>query len=419
MAPTNTSFPQYVDYLAEGDEGRRLAWPDSAFTVNLNGLADNPEMRQSAQLALNAWSAVTGFTFSVVTGAANITFDNESAGAFCSTSFTTDGELLSAPINVAKTWMDGFPAGSRWGLGDYGTQTFMHEIGHALGLNHGGPYDGSGTYEDDAIFAIDTYQYSIMSYFDQSNFGSASDLFLATPMIADVAAIRELYGALSVNAGNTVYGKSGFYDFDTNIEVAMTISDTGGVDTIDCSALDFGVTLTLAPGTFSDINGYVDNLAIAQGSIIERGYGSSDRDVIVGNGVANLLRGMAGNDRLNGGTNNDTLEGGLGSDLLVGGVGADKFLYRSAAEATGDLIIDFVGNQDDILLNLIDANATLAGDQAFLFRGTSAFNGAGQVRYAFINDYTYVYGNVDAALGHDFVFRLDGLTALAATDFVL
>jgi Ca2+-binding RTX toxin-like protein len=148
---------------------------------------------------------------------------------------------------------------------------------------------------------------------------------------------------------------------------------------------------------------------------IEGAIGGKGADVLVGNSVANRLFGMwggdtlnggggrdslrgdsgddllvggLGGDTLNGGWNNDTLDGGAGTDYLIGGAGrtadnADRFVFRSAAEADGDVIQDFNGAEGDrIDLHLIDASAGADGDQAFSFIGAIAFSGvAGQLRF--------------------------------------
>ena len=53
--------------------------------------------------------------------------------------------------------------------GGYGFQTYMHEIGHALGLSHPGTYNagngGAITYAGNAEYSLDNRQYTIMSYF--------------------------------------------------------------------------------------------------------------------------------------------------------------------------------------------------------------------------------------------------------------
>ena len=73
-------------------------------------------------------------------------------------------------------------------------QTFLHEIGHALGLGHPGPYGRKG--DSRFIFDIDSYQATVMSYQPQSwnpNI-DASRANACTPQIADIIAIQTLYG---------------------------------------------------------------------------------------------------------------------------------------------------------------------------------------------------------------------------------
>ncbi len=70
---------------------------------------------------------------------------------------------------------------------------------------------------------------------------------------------------------------------------------------------------------------------------------------------------------IEGGSGADTVVGGLGADTLTGGDGADTFLFRSFADSFAggrDLITD-LQSADIIDLRQVDANTTLAGDQAF------------------------------------------------------
>ena len=52
-------------------------------------------------------------------------------------------------------------------------------------------------------------------------------------------------------------------------------------------------------------------------------------DSLFGNGVANRLEGLGGNDFLDGKGDNDVLIGGAGADRLMGGAGADTFRYEA------------------------------------------------------------------------------------------
>ena len=110
----------------------------------------------------------------------------------------------------------------------------------------------------------------------------------------------------------------------------------------------------------------------ATGDIIigfESAYGGQGNDTLIGNHLANLLVGRAGDDSLFGGLGNDTLRGDTGSDTLDGGEGtADVLDYStstlgvsvdlatnavSGGDATGDVISNlehvFGGSGNDTL----------------------------------------------------------------------
>ena len=123
---------------------------------------------------------------------------------------------------------------------------------------------------------------------------------------------------------------------------------------------------------------------------------------MTGNGLANRLTGNVGND---------TLNGGGGGDTLTGGAGADRFKFSSVADTawnTYDWIKDLEA-ADIIDLSAIDANTTLAGDQAFV--KVSSFTGvAGQVRliYSSASGDTWVQGDVNGDGVGDFRIRMPG-----------
>ena len=128
------------------------------------------------------------------------------------------------------------------------------------------------------------------------------------------------------------------------------------------------------------------------------GNGNGGNNQLYGNGEANTLSGLAGddhlyggagifgsgNDKLYGGDQNDQLIGGLGVDRLEGSGGADQFRFESFAESpnsAGDTIVGFSGVEGDrIDLTLLDANTLVSGNQAFTFIGSAPFSTAGQVR---------------------------------------
>lgn len=337
----STSFDDYVTYLVDTNKNdtASASLGKTTITVSLAGLTDNSQQEAAARLAVEAWEDATGLTFTIVTsGSADIYIgndDEQGGGAYAYE------ENNARYVNVSENWMDGFPADEQWSVGSYGLQTFIHEIGHTLGLGHGGPYNGNGGYAKDAIFAIDTNQYSIMSYFDQSNYGGASNLFLLSPMMADIAAIRLLYGSLATNTGDTLYGLGetvlgGTSDMGAYAGFARTISDSDGTDTMDFSNVSRGSVIDMRAGGFSSINGYKKNFAIAQDTLIENLNATLGSDTVTGNDADNMIYGLSGNDKISSGAGNDTLDGGLGSDTLTGGLGDDVYYINSSKDVISE-----------------------------------------------------------------------------------
>jgi len=53
---------------------------------------------------------------------------------------------------------------------------------------------------------------------------------------------------------------------------ALTIYDSGGNDTLDCSGYSAAQTIDLHPGAFSSVGGLVHNIGIALNTTIENRY---------------------------------------------------------------------------------------------------------------------------------------------------
>ncbi|MEM9970467.1 MAG: matrixin family metalloprotease, partial [Pseudomonadota bacterium] len=71
---------------------------------------------------------------------ADITFDDNFSGAYAS--FSTSGtRITNAFINIDDNW-----AGGQSRTDGYFFQTYLHEVGHALGLGHAGNYNGNASY---------------------------------------------------------------------------------------------------------------------------------------------------------------------------------------------------------------------------------------------------------------------------------
>jgi serralysin len=293
--------------------GTQRAWNVQAggtLTVNITALTAAGQTLAREALAL--WSDATGIRFSEVASGGQITFDDNEDGAFASSSIQA-GVIISSRINVSESWLAN---GST--IRSYAFQTYLHEIGHALGLGHGGPYNSTADYAQDASYANDSWATTVMSYFDQTEntyFAglSFSRQFAVSPLVADIVATTRLYGtATGTRTGDTVYGvgnTSGRAVYDaapTASPLTVTIVDHGGTDTLNFSIYSANQNINLNSETFSNVGGRTGNLSIARGTVIENAVGGSGNDTLTGNGVANRLTGGTGNDTINGGSNVDT-----------------------------------------------------------------------------------------------------------------
>lgn len=377
--PSGGELSQIAQYLqtgfwqAQGEEARKFNVPTGGtIVVNLNALSSAE--KYVARAALEAWNDATGLKFrQAATGeTADIVFRNSGNGAYSYSHL--QGEVINrSVVNVEDDW-DVRPIS----LNSYWLQTYIHEIGHALGLGHAGNYNGDANYRTDHRFRMDSWQTSVMSYFSQEDNPNtrASFAFLATIMPADLLTIRALYGTTSTTrTGNTDYGAHSNVDgylgalmgalFDgerglsrvfTGNPQAFMIIDDGGHDQLSAAGLSRAVRIDLRPGHSSSFFGLKGNVLIAPGTLIEDAIGGREADQLLGNGGANRLVGgygndrlfgMAGNDRLIGATGHDRLNGGAGDDMLIGGVGEDRFIFNSGQ----DVVRDFANNRDTLVID--------------------------------------------------------------------
>ncbi|WP_300514870.1 M10 family metallopeptidase [Aliiroseovarius sp.] len=337
------SHDQIADYLRDGywnDQGFFGASFDvqtgGTLTFNVNDLP--AAERFFAIAAMEAWANVTGINMVATTStSAHITFVNDdTVGAFSSWESVSGGNINRATVNIPSWWI----GGDQDRLDSYSFQTYIHEVGHALGLGHAGPYNGSATYDasggGDNIYVNDSWQATVMSYFSQTEntHVTGSYSYIVTPMLADILAVHGMYGTpTTVRTGDTTYGNNsnagGYLDDLVNAtsSIGATVYDNGGIDTIDMSHSGANQNITLVAEAASDVSGGIGNLFIARGVDIENAIGGGGSDRLTGNGLNNELSGGNGSDDLNGGAGNDTLRGGAGGDDMDGGTGADTATY--------------------------------------------------------------------------------------------
>ena len=253
-------------------------------------------------------------------------------------------------------------------VGSYEYFTLVHEIGHAIGLNHPGNYNAGEPASTEAgnflATSEDNTWVSIMSYNAVPQ--GQNRTFFGT---YDMLALKYLYGSRSYNAEDTEYAF-----VDAHGQVLQIINDTGGIDTLNFSNLSIGVNINLESGRHSSVGtlpdgstAAINNVSIAFDALIENVIGSRFDDLLLGNSANNLLSGGAGNNAINGGAGHDIAEfsGNRNTFTLQNKTGGSFVVEKPNSQGSDTLI-----NVEALRFSDMNLNLTIGENSKTIEAGT-------------------------------------------------
>jgi Ca2+-binding RTX toxin-like protein len=314
----------------------------------------------------------------------------------------------------------------------------------------------SGTQSSD-LFDLNTVAFNFGNDDDAVN-GLAGDDFIATWRGDDLVVGEGGNDTLDGGAGNDILKGGNGDDFMLDGNGADVVTGGAGNDILLADAgndvysggpgidgISFGLFLHPGPNAITPNNTIPVTVDLRVTGLQNLGRYGLDRvsgfENVFGGGAGDKFTGTAGPNTLAGNGGNDQLLGLGGGDILSGGAGADRLspggpggardflIYGSLSEsgvglATRDQIFAFdKGGQardDKIDLHLIDARPTVAGNQAFIFKGGAGFSSPfGEVRVTTVAGGTLVSVDNDADPAAEMAILVAGVTGLKGFDFIL
>ncbi|MBN8989095.1 MAG: M10 family metallopeptidase, partial [Rhizobiales bacterium] len=341
---SQTNNPE-IDGLLSGSKWSgtiSYSFPDSPSDYSANYYGNGEPTTSGFSSAPATMQQAINYAISLIAGYTNASFQyagtNGSDIAIAQSPAANPTSYAYYPANVPSggdVWFGTAYNYSLAALGNYYFVTALHELGHSLGLKHSQETGGVANVAVPA--AHDDSEYTVMSYRSYvgaplTGYTSEAYGYAQTYMANDILALQTLYGAnYTTHSENTVYSWSPTtgQQFINGVaqlapgngaggsanRVFETIWDGNGIDTYDLSNYTTGVTINLNPGASSITSttqlAYLGNGHYASGNIynaylfnndprsyIDNAIGGSGNDIIIGNAIANVLNGGAGNDTL-------------------------------------------------------------------------------------------------------------------------
>ena len=180
---------------------------------------------------------------------------------------------------------------------------------------------------------------------------------------------------------------------------------------------------TLIGGTGIDLAFYGGSIKVTVDLSLAKDKATRGAEVDTLDGIEGAIGSSAG-DVFKGDAGANFFQGGLGKDTFSGGSDRDLYDFNAVADskagaATRDVITDFDHLVDKIDLSGIDADAAVAGNQTFLWVGTAALTGPGEVGFFTFGGTTIIRASNDADAASEFEIQLTGIKTLTTVDFYL